>query len=84
LSAASGISNLPPFGADKPLPVPEIAQRAEQVAILVRAAEQSPADAEVREIESQLAAADDWIRRRVVGTTQTLGSLPSANALQTS
>jgi potassium-dependent mechanosensitive channel len=64
-----------------PIPVPEIAQRAEQVAILVRAAEQSPADAEVREIESQLAAADDWIRRRVVGTTQTLGSLPSANAL---
>ena len=66
-----------------PIPVPEIAQRAEQVAILVRAAEQSPADVEVQEIESQLAAADDWIRRRAVGTTQTLGSLPSANALAT-
>ena len=64
-----------------PIPVPEIAQRAEQVAILVRTAEQSPADVEVQDIESQLAAADDWIRRRVVGTTQTLGSLPSANAL---
>jgi len=47
----------------------------------VRTAEQSPEDAEVQEIESQLAAADDWILRRVVVTTQTLGSLPSANAL---
>ncbi len=64
-----------------PIPIPEIAQRAEQVAILVRMAEQSPQDAEVPEIESQLAAADDWISRRVVSTTQTLGSLPSANAL---
>ena len=64
-----------------PIPIPEIAKRAEQVAILVRTAEPSPEDAEVQEIESQLAGADDWIGRRVVGTTQTLGSLPSANAL---
>ena len=64
-----------------PIPVPEIAQRAEQVAVLVRTAEQSSEDAEVQEIESRLAAADDWILRRGVGTTQTLGSLPSANAL---
>jgi potassium-dependent mechanosensitive channel len=64
-----------------PIPIPEIAQRAEQVAILLRIAEHSPEDAEVQEIESQLAAADDWIGRRVVGTTQTLGSLPSASAL---
>jgi len=65
----------------EPIPVPEIAQRAEEAAVLLRTAEQSPADAEVAAIESQLAAADDWINRRVVGTTQTLGSLPSASAL---
>jgi small-conductance mechanosensitive channel len=66
-----------------PIPVPEIAQRAEQVAVLVRTAEQSPEDAEVQEIESQFAAADDWIGRRVVGTAQTLESVPSASALAT-
>jgi potassium-dependent mechanosensitive channel len=64
-----------------PIPIPEIAQRAEQVAILLRTAERSPEDAEVQKIESQLAAADDWISRRVGSTTQTLGSLPSENAL---
>ena len=64
-----------------PIPVPEVAQRAEQAAILLRMAAQSPADADVEDIETQLGAADAWIHRRLVGTTQTLSSLPSADAL---
>ena len=68
--------------ATAPIPVPDIAQRAEQVTTLLRMAEESPAGEQVQEIESQLAATDSWINRRVVGTTQTLTSLPSANALE--
>jgi len=64
-----------------PIAVPEVAQRAEQVAILLRAAEQNAADADVDEIATQLAAAGDWIHRHLVGTLQTLASLPSAHAL---
>ena len=64
-----------------PIAVPEVAERAEQAAILLQSLAQSPADANVEEIESQVAAADDWIQRRFVGTTQTLDSLPSENGL---
>jgi potassium-dependent mechanosensitive channel len=64
-----------------PIPIPEIAQRAEQVAPLLRAAEQIAAGPDVQNIEAQLPAASEWIRGRLVGTTQALASSPSANAL---
>ena len=64
-----------------PIPVPEIAQRAEQVATLLRTIDESPADTVVAEIEAKLAPADDWIHGRLVTTSQTLASLPSAHAL---
>ena len=63
------------------IPVPEIAQRAEQVAASLRTIEQSPTGLGVEDIEAQLPAAREWIRRRLVGTTQALASSPSENAL---
>jgi potassium efflux system protein len=72
---------LPP--AISPIPVPEIAQRAEQVAPALRSIEQIAAGPDVQQIEAQLPAADAWLRERLVGTTQTLASSPSANGLAT-
>jgi potassium-dependent mechanosensitive channel len=66
-----------------PIPVPEIAQRAEQVAPALRSIDQIAAGPDVQQIEAQLPVADAWIRERLVGTTQTLASSPSANGLAT-
>src|SRR5467141_2005843 len=66
-----------------PIPIPEIAQRAEQVTPLLRGAEQIAGGSDVQDIEAELPAAGEWIRGRVVGTTQALASSPSANALAT-
>ena len=65
------------------IPVSEIAQHAEQLAPLLRSAEQMAEGSDVQDIEAQLPAAGEWIRGRLVGTTQALASSPSANALAT-
>jgi len=65
-----------------PIPVPEIAQRAEDVATLLRqSAERLATDPEVQDVENHLPAASEWIRGRLAATTQTLDSSPSSNAL---
>jgi len=65
-----------------PIPVPEIAQRAEEVTTLLRQnADRVATDPEVRDVESRLPAASEWIRRRLLATTQTLNWSPSASAL---
>src|SRR6059036_2264096 len=66
-----------------PIPVPEIAQRAEQVPPTLRSVEQIAAGPDVQDIEARLPAAGEWIRGRLAGTTQALASSPSANALAT-
>src|SRR5438552_2724049 len=66
-----------------PIPVPEIAQRAEQVPPALRSVEQIATGSDVQDIEAQLPAAAAWIRGRLMGTTQALASSPSANALAT-
>jgi len=63
------------------IPVPEIAQRAEQVAVVLRSAEQGPAGPDAEDIEPQLPAADEWIRGHLSSTARALRSSPSANAL---
>lgn len=68
-------------GTITPIPVPEVAQRAEQVTTLLRSAEQMPADRDVGNAQVQLARTGEWIGRRLVSTTQALASSPSANAL---
>jgi hypothetical protein len=64
----------------RPIPIPEIAQRAEDVATLLRqsAVRRAPG---VQDIEGQLPAASDWVRGRLAGTTRVLASTPSPNAL---
>src|SRR5215470_761006 len=64
-----------------PIPIPEIAQRAEQVATLLRMAEDGMTDATVHDVEARLAATADWIRPRLVSTTEALASSPSSSAL---
>ena len=63
------------------IPVPEIAERAEQIAALVRGTGQGPSTTDVEGIESELAAADQWTRGHLVSTAQVLASSPSPNAL---
>jgi potassium-dependent mechanosensitive channel len=65
------------------IPIPEVAQRAEQVAAtLLRSSDgMAAADAAIAGAEVRLADAGDWIRRRLVSTTDALASSPSANAL---
>jgi small-conductance mechanosensitive channel len=69
-----------PASTITPIPIPEIAQRAEQATTLLRTAPTFEAS-EFRETELELTAAADWIDRRHVSTTETLASSPSANAL---
>ncbi len=65
-----------------PIPVPEIAQRAEDVASLLRqSAERLATDSEVQDVDSRLPVASEWIRGRLAATTQTLDSSPSSSAL---
>ncbi len=68
--------------AATPIPIPEIAQRAEEVATLLRqSAERVATDPEVQDVENRLSAASERIRSRLVATTQTLDSSPPASAL---
>jgi len=73
----------PPVAAPAtPIPVPEIAQRAEEVATLLRqTAERIATDPEAQDVEIRLQAASEWIRGRLVATAQTLNWSPSASAL---
>ena len=62
-----------PQPAVTPIPVPEIAQRAEDVAGLLRqSAERLARDPEVQDVEDRLRAASEWISGRLVSTTQTV------------
>ena len=63
-----------------PIPIPEIAQRAEQATTLLRLA-QAPEASEFRDAELELTGAADWIDKRYVNTTETLASSPLASAL---
>ena len=73
----------PPVAAPAtPIPVPEIAQRAEEVATLLRqTAERVATDPEVQDVDTRLPAASEWIRSRLVATARTLNWSPSASAL---
>jgi small-conductance mechanosensitive channel len=62
------------------IPIPEIAQRAEQASTLLRSA-QAPEATEYRDAELELTEAAEWIDKHQVSTTETLASSPSANAL---
>ena len=65
-----------------PIPVPEIAQRAEDVATLLRqSAERLATDPEVQDVDNRLPAASEWIRGRLVAAAQTVDSSPSPSAL---
>src|SRR5262249_28743119 len=64
-----------------PIPIPEIAQRAEQVAPRLRSAERIVAGSEVEDIEAELPSAAEWIGGRLAGTAQTMASSPSQNGL---
>jgi potassium efflux system protein len=63
-----------------PVPIPEIAQRAEQATTLLRSA-QAPEAWEFRAAELELTESAEWIDRRHVSTAETLASSPSGNAL---
>ncbi|HET7380145.1 MAG TPA: mechanosensitive ion channel domain-containing protein [Gaiellales bacterium] len=66
------------------IPIPEIAQRAEEVkTLLQQSSARLAADARVNEIEGQLPDASEWIRVRLVVTTETLNASPSATGLTT-
>jgi potassium-dependent mechanosensitive channel len=70
-SAASAVTSIP---------IPEIAQRAEQVSTLLRPAQTLDAS-EFQDAQLGLTVAADWIDKRLVSTTEALASSPSANAL---
>jgi hypothetical protein len=64
------------------IPIPEVAQHAEQMATLLRSSDGTAgADAGIEGVEVQLGEARDWISRRLVSTTDALASSPSASAL---
>ena len=70
----------PAAGAVTPIPIPEIAQRAEQVSTLLRSA-QMPEASDFDDVELELTGAADWIHRNHVSATLALASSPSATAL---
>src|SRR5712692_1805260 len=62
--ATQGEQPAPPSAT--PIPVPEIAQRAEDVATFLRqSAERLATDPEVRDVDDRLSAASEWIRERL-------------------
>jgi len=69
-----------PASTITPIPIPEIAQRAEQGTTLLRST-QAPDASEFHDAELELTGAADWIDKRHVSTTRTLASSPSDNAL---
>jgi len=67
-----------------PIPVPQVAQRAEEVAALLRqSAERLAADMSVSDVDSRLPGASEWITDRLAATMQILDSSPSSIALAT-
>ncbi|HUL01814.1 MAG TPA: mechanosensitive ion channel domain-containing protein, partial [Gemmatimonadales bacterium] len=72
------VASSPPAVA--PIPVPEIAQRAEQVSTLLQTAGLLPSSSEDRDNEAELTAAAQGIQRRLVATAQALASAPSPEA----
>jgi hypothetical protein len=66
-----------------PIPVPEIAQRAEHVPPALRIVEQIATGSDVQDIEAQLPAAAEWIRGRLMGTTQAPPEQPACLTLET-
>jgi potassium-dependent mechanosensitive channel len=64
-----------------PIPIPQIAQRAEEAATFLRAAAEDPTDAHVDDADVELTVAADWIRDHLESTGQALAASPSANAL---
>jgi small-conductance mechanosensitive channel len=80
-SAATGAQSAQsPSSTITPIPIPEIAERAEQATTLLRSA-QAPKAWEFRDVELELSGAADWIDKHHVSTTATLASSPSGNAL---
>src|SRR5262249_26882749 len=69
-----------PAATIAPIPIPEVAQRAEQMAVLLQSAEQ-PGEPRMEDADAQLAAAGEWIRAHLVPTAEALTSSPSADAL---
>jgi small-conductance mechanosensitive channel len=69
-----------PASAIVPIPIPEIAQRAEQVTTLLRSG-QAPDGSDSDDVEQALTEAADWIRKRHASTTQALASSPSASGV---
>ncbi|HXJ80410.1 MAG TPA: mechanosensitive ion channel domain-containing protein [Candidatus Methylomirabilis sp.] len=62
--------------------MPEIAQRAEEVMALARqSADRLAADSRIQDVENRLADASEWIRARLVATTEALHASPSEGAL---
>jgi potassium-dependent mechanosensitive channel len=67
-----------------PIPVPEIAGRAEDVAALLpQITDRLLPGPETQEIETRLPATHEWIRGRLVGTAQALASSTSPSTLAT-
>jgi hypothetical protein len=64
----------------RPIPIPEIAQRAEEVATLLRP-DPGQLAPEAGKIEDQLPALSDWVQERRARTTRVLASAPSPTAL---
>ena len=81
--AQSATSGQPPAPLPAtPIPVPEIAQRAEDVATFLRqSAERRATDPELEAVARQLPETSLWIRGRLISTAQTLDSSPSSDAL---
>ena len=69
-----------PASTITPIPIPEIAQRAEQINTLLRSL-QPPEPSGLDDAELELTRAADWIHKRHASTTDALASSPSANAL---
>jgi hypothetical protein len=67
-----------PASTITPVPIPEIAQRAEQATTALRSA-RAPEPSEFRDAELELTGAAESIARRHVTTTETLASSPSGN-----
>jgi hypothetical protein len=64
------------------IPIPEIAQRAEDMASLLRqSTERVGVSRDVRDVEGGLAAASEWIRKRLLRTTRVLASASSPDTL---
>jgi small-conductance mechanosensitive channel len=69
-----------PASTIRPIPIPEIAQRAEQATTLLRSL-QPLESSEFDDAELELTGAADWVQKRHVITMEMLASSPSVSAL---